>query len=332
MIVVTGASGLVGLHILRELSTSGEPIRALYHTRKPDFLAGTYTPNIECLAIDILDFQQVETAFAGATQVYHTAAIVSYDPRMRDTMTFINVEGTANVVNAALHFGIQKLVYISSIATLGDETYPTLITEKSTKEESKKRSHYSKTKSDAELEVWRGLAEGLHAIILNPSIILGEGDWNRSSTNLFKIAYEEFTYYTQGNTGWVGAVDVAKASVLAMQSEIAGERFILNAENLAYKEVFSLMAKAMHRKPPHKEAKPWMTELLWRMQYLKSIITGRQATISKETARSAQERKGYSAEKWLNRFPEFRFSPIQEVILHVAKLSNPCFIQSIHSP
>lgn len=314
MIVVTGASGLVGLHILRELSTSGEFIRALYHTRKPDFLAGTHTTNIECLAIDILDFQQVEAAFAGATQVYHTVAIVSYDPRMRDTMTFINVEGTANVINAALHCGIQKLVYISSIATLGDEIYPTLITEKSTKEESKKRSHYAKTKSDAELEVWRGLAEGLHAVILNPSIILGEGDWNRSSTNLFKIVYEEFPYYTQGITGWVGAKDVAKASVLAMQSHVSGERFILNAENLAYREVFTIMANAMNKKPPHKEAKPWMTELIWRLQYLKSILTGKQATISKETARSAQERKGYNAEKWLKAFPTFTFSTLQEVI------------------
>jgi dihydroflavonol-4-reductase len=319
MIVVTGASGLVGLHLLRELSQTHLPIRALYHIREPQYLEGTDASYIETHAIDIGDFQQVEDAFAGATQVYHTAAIVSYDPRDRDRMTRINVEGTANVVNAARHLNIQKMVHISSIATLGDESYPTLIHEKSTKEEDKERSFYAKTKSLAELEVWRGIAEGLEAVILNPSIILGEGDWHRSSTNLFKVVYDEFPYFTQGISGWVGATDVAKAAILAMNSSVQGERFILNQGNYPYREVFTWMANAMNKKAPFKEAKPWMTELLWRIQYLKSVLTGKQATISKETARSAQEKKGYSADKWLSAFPGFSFRPISEVIQHCGK-------------
>lgn len=319
MIAVTGASGLVGLHLLRELSYSEQEVLALYHTQIPALLPGTNASLIHWKAIDILDFQQVEEAFQGVSEVYHTAAMVSYDPRDRERMQQINVEGTANVVNAALFVGIRKLVHISSIATMGDESWPRLINEKSTADEAKIKSGYAKTKQQAELEVWRGIAEGLQAIILNPSIILGEGDWSKSSTNLFKIVYHEFPFYTTGCTGWVGAVDVAKAAILAMKSTITNERFIISAENRYYYDVFTLMAKCMAKMPPRYRASRWMSELVWRWYAIRGKVFGTRVTISKETARSAYERKGYSAEKWRAQFPEFTFLPINESIDKIAK-------------
>ncbi len=324
MILVTGASGLVGLHLIKFLSTKHKEIRALYRSKIPDFLPGTLPEAIEWVQCDILDIQKLEDCFANITHVYHCAAIVSYDARMRDSMMEINIEGTANVVNLCIEKNIEKLVYVSSISAIGKENADTLISEKtiwSTTECTP--TQYAISKQKAEMEVWRGIAEGLCAVIVNPSVILGEGDVNKSSTNLFQIVHDEFPYYTLGGTGWVDVKDVVSAMVLLMESNIEQERFILSAGNYTYKEIFDKMAIAMHKKGPSKFASRWMTEIVWRIAYLKSIVTGKTATITKETARNAHEINTFDQGKLLKILPNFKYENIDLTIQRVAGVLFP---------
>jgi nucleoside-diphosphate-sugar epimerase len=317
MVLVTGASGLVGLHLIKQLSIEGYSVRALYHSNLTKTLPETVDSQIEWIKCDILNVSQLDEAFKGIRSVYHCAAIVSYDPRFVERMMEINVEGTANVINIALEHQVDKLVYMSSIAALGNETYPTLVTEKSEWDTNEPHSQYAISKKKAEMEVWRGIAEGLNAVIVNPAIILGEGDWEKSSTNLFQLVYNEFPYYTSGETAWVDVKDVVIIMMRLMKSPISGEQFIISAGNHSFQYIFTQMALAMNKKPPHKKASKWMTELVWRFSYLKSLITNKQATISKETARASQEIKHYSNEKLKNKLENYSYNSIESTIQRV---------------
>lgn len=319
MILVTGASGLVGLHLIQYLSLQGDKIRALYHSKIPDFLPETNSNNIEWVQCDILDIPGLQEYFENITHVYHCAAVVSYDPRMKENMMEVNVEGTANVVNLCVEKKIEKLLFVSSISAIGKEDLNTLITEKTIWNSSQnKMTNYAISKQKAEMEVWRGIAEGLDAVIVNPGVILGEGDTSKSSTNLFKIINEEFPYFTKGATAWVDVKDVVKAMAALMNSEITNERFILCAGNFSYKEIFDKMAMAMKKNPPKKLASAFMTELVWRISYIKSILTGKTATITKETARNAHEINKFDHKKFLKAMPAFHFHDIDTTINRVS--------------
>jgi|688.fasta_scaffold02574_19 dihydroflavonol-4-reductase len=318
MILVTGASGLLGLQLLKQLSQTSNRIRALYRNQIPSFLDGTQSDNIEWFQADVLDIPQLEAAFADINYVYHCAAIVSYDSQMLETMMNINVEGTTNVVNFCLDKHVIKLIHTSSISSLG-KSDGNLISEKNEFDEKEAASNYAKSKFESEMEVWRGIAEGLNAVIVNPSIILGEADWHKSSSNLFKIVHDEFPYYTQGASAWVDVEDVANVMILLMQSNISNERFIVSGFNESFKNVFSLIASCMHKKPPSILAKPWMSEIVWRLSYLKSKITGSIATITKETARSAHQVAQYDNRKLLDALTFFQYQPLEKSIARIAK-------------
>ncbi len=317
MILIPGASGLVGLHLLQSISHSGNKIIALYHSQIPPLLENTVEQNIIWKQCDITDMTALESCFEKITHVYHCAAMVSYDPRLKEEMMNVNVNGTQNVVNLCLDKNIEKLVFISSIATLSQAEDGLLITEKSPWDESEKHSAYSLSKYYAEMEVWRGAAEGLTVAIVNPGIILGEGNHTKSSTNLFQLIYNEFPYYTNGVTAWVDVKDVVKAAILLMKSTIQQERFIVSAGNFSYKEIFTWMANAMGKKPPHKAASKFWSEVVWRISYLKSKLSGKVATLTKETARTAHKIQKFDNQKFLKAMPDFEYSNIQETINRV---------------
>lgn len=320
MILVTGATGLVGLHIIRYLTQQGNSLKALYHVRKPEPLAGSIEHLITWVQADITDITSLEFAFEGVTHVYHCAAIVSYDKRMVDYMRHVNIQGTANVVDMCILVGVKKLVHVSSIATMGNADMPHLpISEKTVWKKEEATSAYSVSKYEAELEVYRGMAEGLPAVIINPAIILGEGDWRYSSANLWDVVYREFPYYTKGATAWVDVYDVIRAMVLIMDSPVLHERFILAGYNRTFRDVFTDMAHAMHRKPPHILAKPWMIAIVWRWQYIVSKLVGKTATITRETAASAQRVSQYSSDYFLQYFPDFIFTPLTDTITRIAQ-------------
>lgn len=319
-ILVTGGSGLVGQHLLEALCASSEcRIRAIYRKHKPQFYTKIQDDRIEWVECDILDMPSLEQVVEGVSYVYHCAAIVSYDERMKDEMMEINIEGTANIVNLCLDKNVEKLCYVSSIATLGEAPAGNLTSEKDDWEPIANNSNYAVSKQGAEMEVWRGVAEGLNVVIVNPSVILGEGDLSKSSTNLFKIVYDEFPFYTHGATAWVDVKDLVQAMIALMKSEIKNERFIVSAENQSFKDVFTMMANALNKRPPSKPANKWMTELAWRFYYLKSILTGKTATITKETAYSAQYVKRYDNSKLLKALPAFKYTELNKSIERIGE-------------
>jgi len=317
MILVTGASGFVGQHLVRLLSSMGMAIRALYRRTQPgaDLLA---LPGVSWVQCDLLDIYAVEEVIAWITDVYHCAAVVSFHPAERAEMMHTNVETTANIVNQALEQGIRKMAFVSSVASLGRSEGTKTITEEEEWEESRYNSAYSLSKYLAEMEVWRGIGEGLDAVIINPGIILGEGNWDEGSARLMKVAYNEFPFYTNGVNSWADVKDVAEILWQLMQSDVGAERFIVSTGNFSYREIFTLMAGSLQRKPPHIAASPFMTGILWRWNMLKKAITGKTVTITKETARNAQKESYYDNSKLLRFLPGFTYTPIAATIARMA--------------
>jgi nucleoside-diphosphate-sugar epimerase len=230
------------------------------------------------------------------------------------SMLKTNIEGTANVVNAALLKNIKRLVHISSVAALGRTSNGETVTEKKEWEDSRINTQYAISKYNAEMEVWRGIGEGLNAVMLNPSTILGYGDWNNSSCAIFKSAYNEFPWYTNGINGFVAVEDVARATVLLMETSISNERFIVNGDNWSFRRLFTTMADAFGKKNPHREATPMMAEMAWRLEKIKTLFTGKPSLLTKESARIAQTTTYFSNGKICSALPGFSFTPLEECV------------------
>ena len=175
MVFVTGATGLVGSHLVQALVQQGKPVRALYRSVIPSFAGAD---KVQWVQGDILDVITLDEALIGVEQVYHCAAVVSFNPKRAEELYQVNVEGTANVVNASITAGVQKLLFVSSVAALGRMREGSAIDENMQWSPKANNSEYGRTKYLAEMEVWRGIGEGLKAVIVNPTIILGAGDWN----------------------------------------------------------------------------------------------------------------------------------------------------------
>ncbi|MGE5108804.1 MAG: NAD-dependent epimerase/dehydratase family protein [Sphingobacteriales bacterium] len=314
MILVTGGTGLVGSELIKQLITQGKSVRAIYRTVVSVFLTDEENKKTEWVKGDIADILSLEDAMQGVQQVYHCAAIVSFNPKRREELFRTNIEGTANVVNACLHCGVQKLMHVSSVAALGRIRKGETITEASQWSEETNNSAYGKSKYYAELEVYRGIAEGLKAAIVNPVIILGPADWNDGSSAIFKKAYDEFPWYTNGITGFVDVRDVATAMIQLMESDISGEKFILSAENRTYRDMLTMAASAFGKKPPTREAKKWIGQIIWRLDKLKSLFTGSNPLLTKETAQTAQAKVYFDNSKILNTLPGFRFRKMEDTI------------------
>lgn len=275
-------------------------------------------PGVSWLRADLLDIYDVEEAMQGVSEIYHCAAIVSFKKEDKEQLLHFNTESTANVVNEAILQDVRKMVYVSSIAALGRSKEGEPITEEEQWEESRYNSVYADSKHRAELEVWRGTGEGLDAVVINPGIILGECDWDTGSAALVKMVHKEFPYYTGGINAWVDVQDVVTLMYQLMNSDITGERFIASAGNFSYKEVFTQLATAMHRKPPHKLANSFMSGIVWRLSVLKSKLTGKPATITRETARTAQRKALYDNSKLLKALPAFTYTPLPDTLQRIA--------------
>ncbi len=310
-ILVTGGSGLVGSELILQLLAAGNKVRAI-NNKTP--LTDYNNKNLTSFKCNILDTSMLAYAMKGVTKVYHCAAVVSLSSKNKDELFAVNIEGTTNIVNAAIDAGVKKLLHVSSIAALGRLREGQHVTEEMYWTEETNNSNYGKSKFLAEMEVWRGIGEGLQAVIVNPSLILGGTDWNKGSMEIFKTAFEEFPWYTEGISGFIDVRDVAKAMILLMESDITDQRFILNAENLPYKDVFSDIARSFRKKPPHKKVTPFLAELVWRLEALKTLFTGREHLLTKETARTGQAKVYFDNTKIKTSLPGFSFMPVIQTI------------------
>ncbi len=324
MILVTGSTGLLGTHLLYELVSHGQKVRAMkragsdlenvkrifaHYSLQADSLFNL----IEWVDGDMLDLFSIEDTMAGIEKVYHCAALVSFKQSDQEKMNLINSEGTANVVNACLRAGVKKICHVSSTAALGKAVRNEVITEKTKWKVSKDNSNYSISKFNAEREVWRGTEEGLQAVIVNPCVILGPGKWNDSSTAMFKTAYEGLKFYTEGSNAFVDARDVAKIMVRLMDSEIHSERFLITGENLTFRDLFSMIAEEMGKEKPKIKVEKELSEFGWRYEGVRTFFTKTEPRITKETARAAHRKYVYSNEK-IKSAIDFEFTPVEDTI------------------
>ena len=312
MILVTGGAGLLGKEIITQLLAQGKKVRAIYNkTPLPHFHLG----NLEQKQCNILDVVGLEEAMEGVEQVYHCAAIVTFNPKRKLEMFKINIEGTANVVNAALDAGVKKMVHVSSVAALGRIRENEPVNENMNWTEETSNSNYGQSKYMAEMEVWRGIGEGLDAVIVNPTIILGAGDWESGSSKIFQSVYNEFPWYSDGVTGFVDVKDVAAVMTRLMDSNITAQRFIVSAENRTYKDVLTLIAKAFGKKPPYKKVTPAIAKIVWRLEALKSWFTKKDPLVTKETSKTALAKVNFDNSKLKKYLQDFNYRPIEETIV-----------------
>jgi len=311
MILVTGGAGLLGSELIKQLLSQGNEVRAIFNkTPLPNFNSG----KLQQFHCDILDVIGLEEAMEGVSQVYHCAAIVTYDPARKRELFKINIGGTTNVVNAALNTGVKKLMHVSSVAALGSLRSSGNVNESMNWTEETSSSNYGQSKYLSELEVWRGIGEGLNAVMVNPVIILGDGDWNAGSSQIFKSVYNEFPWFTEGVNGFVDVRDVAKSMIALMESDISSERFIICAENRSYREVFNLIAQAFGKRQPYKKVTPMIAKVVWRLDAIKSLLTGKKPLLTKETTATALAKVYFENEKLLKFLPDFQYRKIEETI------------------
>ncbi len=329
MIAVTGATGLLGAHLVYKLIEEGYQVKALYRSSATQknllrvFSFYTDTPQAAYSQVrwfkgDVTDLVSLEDFLERGDLLFHCAGMVSFYGPHRKQLHRINAGGTANVVLAAMNKGVDKLVHASSTSVL-DRGVPGLIDESAHWKSLKGSSWYGLTKMLGEREVWRAQAEGMATAIVNPAIILGPAaNWKQGSAKLFQSVAKGMPFYTGGVNAFVDVRDVGDAMMMLMNEPIENERFVLAAENMEYQKLFELMAKAMGVKPPKYRVKKWMTEVAWRLTAANALFSKSDPMITKETARSAMQRNYYDGTK-ITRLLDFRYRPLEETINQTGK-------------
>ena len=324
-ILITGATGLVGSAVARRFLSENHTVFALYRSGSDRSLLQDMEEKIQWVEGDILDIGSLETAMKNIDFVVHTAAVVSFVPRDRKMMYTVNTEGTANIVNACLKYKIEKLCHVSSIAALGRPDARKIIPgqdvvldETQRWEDSPENSEYAKTKYLAELEIWRGIAEGLNAVIVNPTLILGEGDWSKSSTQIFRYVYQEKPFYTEGIANYVDVQDVAEIVFQLLFSNISAERFLLNAGSISYQNLFNTIADSMQKKRPSFRVGAGLAAIIWRLEAIRTWLMGTKPLITKETAQSGARKIRYNNDK-IKKALGYHFQPIEKTVSRVSE-------------
>ncbi|WP_347157196.1 NAD-dependent epimerase/dehydratase family protein [Pontibacter chitinilyticus] len=310
MVFVTGGSGLIGRFLIEALLERGHAVKAVYRGQVPDYSGAA---KVQWLEGDILDPAFLRSALQDVTYVFHCAGLVSYAPQDKELLKQVNIQGTANVVDACIEQASIKLCHVSSIAAIGRPKGATILTEANKWDAAEEHSAYANSKYLGELEVWRGVAEGLDAVIVNPSVVLGPANWHRSSTQLFRYVYNQHAFYTTGRANFVDVRDVVEAMLQLSFSDMSGERFILNAGQLTYKEFFKQAAAGMSRRAPSWRVPPLLAELVWRLEHTRAWFTGSRPLITKDTARVSGKSHLFSSDK-VRQALGFEFRALPETI------------------
>ena len=307
MILVTGATGLVGSHLLVQLLQENEEVKALFRSEKQiEKVKNVFAfhhqtalfDKINWVKGDITDIPSLEIAFENVTLVYHCAALISFDTSDEDELRKINIEGTANVVNCCIDFSVKKLCHVSSIAALGNpKEHETTITEETEWNPEELHSDYAITKYGAEMEVFRGHQEGLEVVIVNPGVIFGYGFPKKGSDVIIQSVKKGLSFYTKGNIGIVSVEDVVKSMTQLMKSNNNGERYSIVGENISTKALLDFISEELNLKKPSIEATKWMTSIAWRMDWLISKIVNRKRRLTRSTATSSHSTTTFDTSK-----------------------------------
>ncbi|MES2426756.1 MAG: NAD-dependent epimerase/dehydratase family protein [Bacteroidota bacterium] len=321
MILITGATGFLGSELAKQLVDKGETVRCTKRSTSVIPALLIPYPRIEWVDADMLDIFALEEALTHVKQVYHCAAWVSLKQADKKPMIHTNVQGTGNLVNLCLDRDI-KLVHVSSIAAIGQAKPGELITENHHLDVSTEYDGYAISKLESEMEVWRGIAEGLKAVIVNPSLIIGANAGIGGSGQLFDTVRKGLKFYTEGTAGFVDVEDVAKCMIALMESNITSQRYIINAENRDYKQLTAEIAKGFNVSPPSALAKPWMMELAWRAAAVAGYITRSRPALDKIAAKSSTQVRDFDNSK-IKSVVDIEFKPISRSITEICeRLAN----------
>lgn len=297
MIAVTGANGLLGSFVIRKLIDTQTPFIAVKRKNSDTSLLSDVADKITWRDADILNPESLHESFAGVSGVIHCAAMVSFNPRDEEKLQLVNVEGTRNIVNACLILGLTRLLHVSSVAALGRQKDQTLITETNLWKDSPFNTVYGISKYKAELEVFRGQEEGLSTVIVNPSVILAPGDWDKSSAKLFKYAWKERPFYTDGSLNYVDVRDAASIIYQLYFSSLESERFIANGGTTTIKTFFDKLCVLLNKKAPGIKLSKNVLRVVARLELWRSYLTGSAPLITQETARLADTFFSYDNQK-----------------------------------
>lgn len=327
-VLVTGGSGLLGSHLIRALLDKNYEVRAITRQRSElnstggnsggqDAIIQEILKQPEWVEGDILDTGFLEEVFAGVTEVYHCAGLVSFFSRDKRRLLEINVTGTANIVNAALHSDVDKLCHVSSVAALGRAENDGFTDENTIWKDSAINSVYGRSKFMSELEVWRGIEEGLNAFIINPSILIGASDPSKGSSRLVTTVAEGLKFYPTGSNGFVDVRDVVRIMIMLMESGITNQKFVVNSVNCSYLELFEKLARCLGVKPPRYKMNRFFGECYRVFKAVYAGVSGKQPVLTRETTETAYQNYRYSNKKLLNAFPDFQYTPFAETIRYV---------------
>lgn len=310
---------MLGSYLAKHLIVKGEKVRAIRRKTSDVSLLGKFAEQIEWVEGDILDIPSLEDAMKNVVNVYHCAAVVSFIPSEFEYMMKVNVEGTGNVMNLALSGGVKKLVHVSSIAAFGIPVNGKVIDENFSDPNIGKAFGYYRSKQYGEREAWRASEEGLKVVVVCPSTILGAGWWDAEPNSLFREIYNGLKFYTTSVNAFVDVRDVAECMHRLMQSDISGEKFILSAENLSFREVIWQIADELKVNRSNLEAGKILRAIAWRTEAIKSLFTHKRPLITKESAEVASIDFTYSNEK-IKRTLNYNFKPVKETIAETAKV------------
>jgi len=327
--LVTGATGILGSHVVLALLQNNQPVVACRqkssNLAQVEKLFSYYTSEhkqlfdkIKWVEVDICDIFSIEEALEGITTVYHCAGFVSFNKADRKKLTDINEKGTRNVVDACLQKKIGALCHVSSIGAINNLDYILPLNESVFWKKSGKESDYAVSKYNGEREVWRGIEEGLNAVIVNPGVILSPGFWNQSSSRLFETAYNGNKYYTEGITGYIAAMDVANAMIGLVSKKQFSNRYILVEGNYTFKHIFTAMQTGLHKKPPFIHVSRGLLNFLRIITGFFGFFIGKPSGITKAIINSAYSKQVFSNAK-VKSVLSFTFKPVDDVITDICK-------------
>jgi len=329
MVLVTGATGFLGSHLMIYLLENDEKVVAIYRDeigiKKSKSLFSILKrealfEHIQWIEADILDIPALEIAFQNIKTVYHCAALISFDPKDENLLRKINIEGTANIVNFCLEFEVEKLCYVSSTSALGDLLDPKQkITETTEWNPEINHSDYAISKYGGEIEVWRGQQEGLNVVVVNPGVILGvTTNWQEGSGKIFASVAKQNYFYTNGSSGFISVNDVVKIMFELMKSNLKNKKYILVAENITFKALLDEIAENLAVVKPKFHANPLLIGIAWRLDWLISALFSKDRNLSRMMAKLLHSTDLYANEK-IKKALNFEFESITDTIQNTAK-------------
>ena len=313
-ILLTGASGFAGAYILQSLVRSGySNIIITSRTSSSLEMIRPYLDYVRIIETDVTDPIGLERAIEQADWIIHAAAKVSFSRRDYKEMMKTNVEGTTHLVNLALEAGTEKLVYISSVAAIGRAGGNGPIDEQKKWSNHRLNTNYALSKYLAEREVWRGIHEGLPAVIINPSMLIGAGYWDRATCRFFPQVYGGMPYYPGGSNGFTDVRDLADMVLLLLERGITGERFICNGVNLSYQALFTEIARFLEVPAPKKRVNPGLNSLVSAYFSLAGLWRGTTPVVTRESLLTASHSFLYDNGKSVEQLG-FTYREFQETI------------------